>query len=99
MSKASNFFNTIGFYLTGGSNKGTTTCNNIILGLLVVVPVFLVMIAPYFAWLGLSPTNQASDKFYWLQSLALIWPLSLFGVLAVALIAWVIYNAVKNPSN
>ena len=87
-------FNKLGLWITNGTNPGFTTGEAVILGLSIMTPIFLIMLAPFLIWLALPSALQNSDKYYWLQNMGWIWPLCIFGLGFIGVIGIMIYSGV-----
>lgn len=96
MSKATDFFNKIGYWFTDGGAKGTGILKLILLGLTIITPLFLIMAAPWLAWTSISPEYRFDEKYYWLQDFMIAWPIVIFALGFFSVIGKLIYNYVKD---
>lgn len=85
-------FDKIMFFLNG--DKKTSLGKTILMGLMVMVPVLLILIAPWLGWISIPADQRYDVKYNWLQDLMVIWPLVLFGVSFLSLIGWFIYDGI-----
>lgn len=93
--KLSNITNSLGFWFTGGTAKETPTWRLALLGLSIMTPIFLIMSAPWLAWISIAAENRYDVKYNWLQDFMIAWPIALFGVLFLSVVGYLIYNGVK----
>ena len=94
--KLSDLSNSFGYWITGGSAKGTSLGKSILLGLLVIVPIFLIMSAPWLVWVSIAPEHRYDVKYNWLQDFMWIWPVVLFGLGFLSLLGYMIYNSTQD---
>lgn len=92
--KISNIISSVEFWLTDGNSKGTSTGKTILLGLLIITPIFLIMIAPFLAWIAIAPEHRYDVKYEWLQNMSWIWPICIFALGFIGVIASMIYNSI-----
>lgn len=93
--KLSDLSSSFGYWITGGSAKGTSLGKTILMGLLVIVPIFLIMAAPWLGWVSIPAEHRYDIQYNWLQDFMWIWPVSLFGVMFLSIIGWLIYDGVQ----
>ena len=93
----SNFFNKLGFWFTGGDSKGKTPVGRLVLlGLLIMTPIFLIGASFWLRWISISPEHRYDAKYNWIQDMAWIWPLSfLGGVCFLGVVGWLIYSVIQ----
>lgn len=98
MSKFTDFFNKIAYWFTDGTSKGTSIGKLILLGLTIITPIFLIMSAPWLAWVSIAPENRYDVKYNWLQDFMWIWPVCVFAIGFISVIVYMIYNYIKDTS-
>jgi len=94
--KFSNFFESAGFWFTNGEVKGSSTGRLILLGLTIITPIFLIMSAPWLAWISIAPEHRYDLQYNWLQDFMWIWPVVLFGIGFLSLLSYMIYMSITN---
>ena len=96
MSKATDFFNKLGYWFTSGGSKGAGLGKIILMGLSIITPLFLIMSAPWLAWVSIAPEHRYDVQYDWLQDFMIIWPICLFAIGFFSAIGYMIYNYVKD---
>ena len=99
MNKSKSVFNSIGYWITDGNLKGTSTGKLILLGLGIMVPIFLVAIAPFLAWISIAPEHRYDEKYYWLQDLSWIWPVCIVVLGVLSAIGYMLYNYIRDTKS
>lgn len=93
--KISNITNSLGYWFTGGVSKETPIGRLVLLALSILVPIVLILIAPWLAWLSIAPEHRYYAQYNWLQDLQFYWPLSIGILLFLATVGGLIYYVVK----
>ena len=96
MSRATDFFNKLGYWVTDGTSKGTGIGKAILMGLTIITPLFLLMSAPWLAWTSISPEYRFDEKYNWLQDFMIAWPIVIFALGFFSAVGYMIYNYVKD---
>lgn len=78
--KIANLYKSIHYWFFAGDSKGISLGKAVILGLSIVTPLFLIMAAPFLAWISIPADKRYDEKYYWLQDMSWIWPVVLFGI-------------------
>jgi hypothetical protein len=78
--KLTNLYKSISYWFTSGDSKGISIAKATLLGLLIITPIALIMLAPFIAWIAIPAENRYDIKYYWLQDMSWIWPIVLFGI-------------------
>ncbi len=74
----------------------TTMSKNILRGLAVIVPIFVLANSFWIAWVCI-PADQRYDKKYdWLQDTMVYFPIALVGACFLAGVIWMLFNYIRD---
>jgi len=77
-------------------SKGTLV-SNMVLGLCLITPIFLVAAFPAIVLYGFIPSGiRYEERFYWLQDMSWIWPCVIVGIGFLSALGYMIYNNLRD---